>query len=591
MQSIGFKNSWRRMCVQAGLLAGLAVAFVGGVETPAVRAAPVPCQTEGECTFKKPLFGILLDYSSSMNEPLSGNVTRWQAAVEAIEGLVNDDNGYIAESFILGLIRFGHDPDPGTPGSKIAGDSSGLVDGQRLDVPWYDSAAPDKPYTECTNGDAIVAALGSAGPPGGGQKTGISSWTKGAIDFAAASIAQTKADHPQDQGKRAAVLLLVTDGPWTNANGAQQLAPAGQDPKLAASALWMQQGVPTYVVALGEAKEAAFADTLAAAGGTTAAVDVATPQGFKDALGAVVAAVQHDVLTPACGAGLPRIMVLLDASSSMLNINGGMQHAPPGQGGWDQARDVLAGHTSMFDLDVGGELRLVDVAYVGLAVFGHNADGEHKLVVQYGPCHEDNIAWALDPETSCDKPGCTDPYAKPPITWTFKDGSLVEPMFADKTLSHMPRCDLIDNLPNACIGSATYTHLGLDLIQTNLATYKAECAAIDAVQPCNDATKFINILIADGASNSTDAQLQAPLVAMYEAGVVTHVIGFGDLVNIPKATLQLEKLADWGSGNTLNYYDANNQDQLEAALKTIVLGLEIDKCCNFLDCGRDPEPS
>ena len=368
------------------------------------------------------------------------------------------------------------------------------------------------------------------------------------------------------------------------------LGPAGQDPKLAASALWMQQGVPTYVVALGEAKGAAFTDTLATAGGTTAAVDVADPQGFKDALGAVVTAVQQDVLTPACGPGMPRIMVLLDASSSMININNSMQHAPPGQGLWDQARDALAGVTSMFDIAVGSTLSLGDAAYVGLAVFGHNAGDEHKLVVQYGPCREDNLAWALAPETSCEPPGCSDPYGKPPIMWTFKDGSLGEPMFADKTLSHMPRCTLNPNLPNACAGSGTYTHLGLDLIQSNLAAYKAGCAAVDAVQPCNDATKFINILITDGVSNSTDAQVQAPLMAMHEAGVVTHVIGFGDIVGTPQAIVHLEKLADWGSGNALDYYDANNQDQLEAALKTIVLGLEIDECCNALDCALNLNP-
>ncbi|MBK7828074.1 MAG: hypothetical protein IPJ59_23185, partial [Nannocystis sp.] len=105
MRGIDSVRSWWRIGAQAGLLAGIGLAFVGGATLPiAVDAAPMPCQKEGNCTFKKPLFAILLDNSSSMNELLDANTTRWQAAVDAISLAVNNDNGYIAENFILGLI-------------------------------------------------------------------------------------------------------------------------------------------------------------------------------------------------------------------------------------------------------------------------------------------------------------------------------------------------------------------------------------------------------------------------------------------------------------------------------------------------------
>ena len=159
MKRLSLIGSWKRIGVQLGLLAGVGLAFVGGSEPPTVDAAPVPCQKEGNCTFKKPLFGIILDNSSSMNEQFDANTTRWEGAVAAITSAIDFDNGYIAENFILGLIRFGHDPDPNVAGTKIAADTSGLVDGQKLDVPWYDDQAPNKPYIECTNGDAIIAAL------------------------------------------------------------------------------------------------------------------------------------------------------------------------------------------------------------------------------------------------------------------------------------------------------------------------------------------------------------------------------------------------------------------------------------------------
>lgn len=47
-------------CADEGLLAGIGLAFVVGVEPAPVGAAPMPCQKEAGCSFKKPLFGIIL---------------------------------------------------------------------------------------------------------------------------------------------------------------------------------------------------------------------------------------------------------------------------------------------------------------------------------------------------------------------------------------------------------------------------------------------------------------------------------------------------------------------------------------------------
>ena len=588
MKRLSLIGSWKRIGVQLGLLAGVGLAFVGGSEPPTVDAAPVPCQKEGNCTFKKPLFGIILDNSSSMNEQFDANTTRWEGAVAAITSAIDFDNGYIAENFILGLIRFGHDPDPNVAGTKIAADTSGLVDGQKLDVPWYDDQAPNKPYIECTNGDAIIAALEAAGAPSGGNKTGIGTWTKGAMDFAKAYIAKAKADHPMDMDKRKPVLMVVTDGKWTNPQGNQTLAPANQNPAITAGDLFNNQDIPTYVVTLGDAMDLPFADELAMAGGTGKAIGAGNPMDLVDALKAVIVKIQQDVVAPVCTPGLPRIMVLLDASSSMLNIGGGTMHAPEGMGGWDQARDALAGADSIFDIVLNNNNKVENLVHLGAAVFGHNAPAEEKILVQYGPCRKDNFAWALDPKTSCEAPGCVDPYAVPPIKWTFKDGSMIDPPgFDAKTLSHMPKCDFSAQQPMACIGSGTYTHLGLNLIQANIGTYQTECKAMDYIYPCNDQTEFINILVTDGKYNSTDAQVQMPLQNMYTNGITTYVIGFGDAVDVN----QLNKMADWGSGNTEDYYDANNQDQLETSLKNILEQLTFDECCSFNDCAMIPEPT
>ncbi len=525
-----------------------------------------------------------------MNKPFGPGLTRWQATVDAVQGIVDGQNGYLQGSAFIGLLRFGHDPNAGASGTTIPGDVSQpqLVDGQALDVGFYDV---NKAYYHC-NGEAVRKAWnpqlgGTVPPPLAGQLDGIESWTKGALDQAYAVFQKSWADHPGELTKRPAAVLLITDGPWTDPSGKTPLAPANQDPALTAGAMYNAHGIPTYVIALGEAKGAAFADVLAASGGTGQASDVGGPWVLYAAAGDVVEDVEAKLLST-CEAGRTRIMVLLDASSSMLNIMGGVQYGQEGLTGWDQARAAIAGNMSLFDQVLNGSNKtLGSVAHVGLAVFGHNmpAPGEQKLVVDYGPCRKENVAWALDPVSSCVAPGCVDPWGGPPITWTFQDGSVLDPPgFVDPTISHMPKCDKSAQVPMACVGSGTYTHLGLQLVDQNLAAYKAKCAKPGAEHPCDAQTKFLNILITDGVYNSTDTQVQVALEGLFAQGVTTYVIGFGDLVATPQAVTKLTNMAAWGSGGAKPYFKAPDQMQLQLALQQIAEGITIDGCCLPYNC-------
>ncbi|MDC0722160.1 VWA domain-containing protein [Nannocystis bainbridge] len=592
MKRLSLIGSWKRLGVQVGLLAGVGIAFIGGSEPPPAAAAPV-CVEEGQCTFVKPLFLIVADYSTSMNTMFDANETRWEAAVSAIVEMVDADNGYLQGNVLLGLMRFGHDPNVGQTGTLIQNDSSGITDGQKIDVGFYDEAAPDKAYFQC-NGEAIKTAIMSVPAPINGSLTGIGTWTKGAMDKAKAYILQTWADHPNDKAQRKGAIVLLTDGQWTDPSGTQSPGPANQNPSLTAKDLFDNSQVPTYVVAIGEAMGKMFADEIAMNGGTGTAYDAANPQQLIDALKMVVQAIISDVIQPICAPGLPRVMVLLDASSSMLNIMNGTQAGPQGMTGWDAAREALAGANSLFDQEVFGQQKVENLVHLGLAVFGFNAPapGEQKLIVNYGPCMKDNFNWALDPATSCEAPGCTDPWGGPPITWTFQDGTANDPPgFDAQTVSHMPKCDFAGNLPEACVGSGTYTHLGLQLVQQNITDYKAACANPMFPYPCDANTKFINILVTDGDYQSTDAQVQTPLQAMFNAGVTTYVIGFGDLVSSPASQAKLNNMAKWGSGNAEMYYDANNQAALEAALASIIEQITFDPCCGFVNCAMNPEPT
>ncbi len=594
MKRLALLGSWKRLGIQLGLLAGLGLAFVGDDEK-AAQAGVGECAGENECSFKKPNFMIIMDYSSSMNADFDNVTTRWEAAVAAVQAIVTANNGYFDNSMHLGLMRFGHDPDPANPGTLIANEPSGIVDGQSLDVHWYDPANDPSGYFEC-NGQAIVDFLDNVEAPlcQGANCFGIGTWTDGALLYAQSLIAQTRADHPTDiivGDERFYATMVVTDGNWTDPVGAGQTA--ANDPVDTAAALYTNDDVPTYVVAFGDAAGLAFADDMAVAGGTVVSIQPVNPQDLIDALQAVINDITDDIIVPICIGGLPRMMVVLDASSSMLNVNAvaGAQ----GTTGWDQARDALVGANALFDVPVGNlDATVEDLVHLGLITYG--LVGDDVINVDYGPCMRDNFDWATDPNTSC-AAGCNDPWGGPPILWTFVGpGDAGYPGFDADTVSVMPRCDIGAGLPGGCTGSGTATHTGLALANTNAQNYRANPPALYPVDPT---TTFANILITDGAyaTYSTDAEVAAELTEMYGVDdTTTYVIGFGDAVAVPELT----RMACWGSGGvgvpncaggTLNYFDANNQMQLEDALQTIIEGINFDPCCNFNDCSFNPEPT
>ncbi|WP_240480275.1 MYXO-CTERM sorting domain-containing protein [Enhygromyxa salina] len=586
-------DNWKRIGLQVGLLMGIGLAFAIGTQGDEATAGGNPdCPEEGDCTFKKPNVMFIMDYSTSMNTlwDLDNNLTRWEVTVAAVQQVIQPGS-FLSQNTHLALMRFGHDPNANSADTVIQGDQSGIVDGNRIDVHWDDD---NNEYVPC-NGQELVDSLQNVDAPMQGMAFGIGTWTRGALEAVKLEINQTKADHPEDQDMpaRAYVNVLLTDGAWTGIDGTSALSPAQQNPAITAADLFDNSNIQTFVVAVaGDPAAEMAADETAAAGGTTEAIDGATPELLAMALTGVVNNIINSVVAPECIGGLPRVMILLDASSSMLNVNGGTVAGAMGETGWDQARDALSGNMSLFDIDVGiGAAE--DVTHLGLAVFGHNqpAPGEQKVLVQYGPCMKDNFGWALDPATSCDMPGCDDPWGGPPIAWSFKDGQVEDPPgFDNPTESHMPQCG---GVAAFCSGSGTYTHLGLQLVKTNQQAYHANAQMMGAQFPANDSTIYFNILITDGQYNlySTDAQVMSELTQMYNDGITTYVIGFGDGVDQPAAIAQLDNMANWGSGGTEMYFDANNQADLEAALASIFGTLNFDPCCAFNDCSQNPEPT
>ncbi len=623
MKRLNLLGSWKRIGVQAGLLAGLGLAFAGTADKPAV-AGMGDCPLEDECTFKKPNFMIILDYSTSMNESFGDNISRWEAAAGAVQNLMIADQNYLSENMHVALMRFGHDPNPNSEGTLINNDSSGIEDGQKLDVHWYDLEGDDKTYYEC-NGQAIIDAVDALPAPIDGNLTGIGTWTNGALQYAQELIEQSIADHPSDvpsMDNRYYGLLVMTDGDWTNANGMGQTpseAPSNTAADLLAGVGPENQPVQTFAVFFGEEGSSGemSAQQLAMAGGTMNAILATDQMSLTMALTEVVNTIKDQVQAVECIGGLPRIMVILDASSSMLNIGGGAMPAPQGESGWDLARAALAGDNSIFEVEVnvGSNQVVEDLVHLGLLVFGHNspAPGEQKILVNYGPCMKDNFRWALAPQISHPNcaapdytplldnqdyviPDCADPWNGPPITWEFEQivGGLPDPNsdpagpgFDADTQTHMPKCE---GAGPACSGSGTYTHLGLELAASNQAQYHADQLMLGNV---DDGTQYRNILITDGQYNgySTDGQVQGALEGMYNSGITTYVIGFGDGVNTPAAMQQLQNMAQWGSGGNENYIDADNQQELEMALAGIIEQISFDPCCAFNDCSEVSEPT
>ncbi|MEZ4427358.1 MAG: VWA domain-containing protein [Nannocystaceae bacterium] len=632
MKRLNLRKNWKRLGVQAGLLAGIGIAFMGPTEQPAT-AANNDCLQEDMCSFRKPILNFLVDYSTSMNEIFDqqNNQTRWQTAVDTLQAAITADNGFLSQNLYLGLMRFGHDPSPGQMGTPIPGDNSGIIDGQAVDVLWWDDNDPNKEYLDC-NGQALIDSLENTPAPLDGNLQGIGTWTNGALIRSRDLMIQSMQDHPMDapnMDDRWYGNLLVTDGRWTNPNGVGN--DAQHDPEITAGDMFNNgigpfnpaTTVQTYVVYIGPGGDQGEteANQVAVAGGTNAAILAQDPLQLVMAVQAVVQQIKDNVVAPNCIGGLPRIMIILDASSSMLNFNGGTEPAPKGMSGWDQARAALAGQMSIFDVQIEDDMMMptgqvvADLVHLGLIVFGHNAPapGEQKVLVDYGPCMKDNFNWALAPEIS--HPGCPEPDYTPllnnmqymipdcdlpwmgsPIAWQFEsivggspdpNDNPAGPGFDADTYTHMPKCDS-PGMGNICSGSGTYTHLGLQLAKNNQTAYHtAQLMNMNV----NAMTQYLNILITDGQYNgySTDAQVQAELQEMANNGILTYVIGFGDGVNTPQAQAQLNNMAMWGGSGMP--FDADNQAQLEAALKTIIEGLTFDPCCNFNDCSFNPEPT
>lgn len=225
------------------------------------------CPVDRSCTLgneRKLNVMILLDYSTSMNtlhEPPSAD-TRWDFLAHGVETLLTANGGFLDKHAHLGLMRFGHDPAPASDGTAIANETTGVTDGQAVDMRW----GGENSYYEC-QGRWLLASLDDTVPPMDGQAFGIGTWTNGAMQKAAEIMAQSKADHPGDTGRQH-VIVVVTDGAWTGVDGTTTLSPAAQNPAITAADLWDNHGVPTYVIEIsGDPSAEAAAAELAAAGG------------------------------------------------------------------------------------------------------------------------------------------------------------------------------------------------------------------------------------------------------------------------------------------------------------------------------------
>ncbi|MBV1859140.1 MAG: flagellar biosynthesis protein P, partial [Nannocystaceae bacterium] len=602
-------GSWGHVGVQTGLLLGLGFAVAGGAETPAYAGGD--CPAAEACALKKPNLLLVVDYSSSMNQALTPTQTRWDATVGAIEGLVLADNGFFDERVHLGLLRYGHDPDPESEGTVIVeggqAEASGLIDGHSIDAGWYDPLNDPSGYFECS-GNQVLDALNTAGPPlcVGPSCEGIESWTAGALEAARDYIAQTRADHPQDtvpDDERGYFIVLITDGMWTTPMGNPPAPPFDlHDPVVVAGDLFSSDDVPTYVIALGEALGAGFADDTANAGGTVAALGAEDEDELEDALTVMVGDIDESTIGAPCLGQAPRIMVILDASSSMLNVDnpldpGASQAGAMGTTGWDTVRQVLVDPPSFFGIQPAGldGYTLEALAHVGLITFG--SQGQQHLLTDYGPCVRQNFDWALDPDTSCGA-GCADPWGGPPIIWSPQGpGSATYPGFDQETFSTMPECVVEVGVGGSgpCAGSATATHTGLALANANADQYRLDPPP---TAPVSASTVFVNILITDGSYGnggwSTDEQVAAELQDMYgNDNTTTFVVGFGEELE----PTELANMACWGSGGTgvpctggsIAPLIAADESALRNALEQVSQTLEFDACCEPSSCLGAPQ--
>lgn len=283
-----------------------------------------------------------------------------------------------------------------------------------------------------------------------------------------------------------------------------------------------------------------------------------------------------------CSGGPARIMLIVDASSDTLNV--GTAAGGEGLTAWDVIREVVAGEgDTLYDAPV-ESLGLVasQVTHFGLAVFGDDMPdpGEAEILVDYAPCSEPRVEWSLDPLSSCLEPGCTDPWAGPPITWTFQDGSEIDPPgFAETTWSHMPRCD---GNGMACEGSGRFVELAIEEVTSHRPTYAAATPYVE-----DATTRYVNVLVITGPYDGTDTDVQVALEDAFDAGIPTHVVAYGEQAAMPSPGFadQLAAMAEWGSGGTLTHLTAANAGQLSNALREIIADLDLP-CCATIDCSH-----
>jgi cysteine-rich repeat protein len=578
----------------------------------ACSAAPAraqKCESESQCSVKKPNILLVLDYSSSMSgfggvpayfPPGQTVTTRWGAALDAAQWILRHDQGLFARTARLGLARFAGDPEPTKPGTTIATDRSfpQITDGFAIDVPFDGS---DGRYLECkgTGVEAALEVLRSAPPPMGGgtsldARSIMLTWTRGALRSARELIARTRESHQGEAGEaqRAYEVVLMTDGDWSCPDRFGQGCDENPAPE---AARLRADGIPVHVIAFGDATRQPSLNEVALQGGTAVAVDANSPQGIVDALGTVLARIGDGRIVPACAPKLPRVLVTMDASTSM------RVGTAPGESKWDKARFALAGNPAAprpgdpgyvepvvaRRIQIGGrDVAIEDVVHFGMVAFA--AADQQMLMASFGPCMRDNIAWAMDPATSCEPPGCRDPYGGGPLSWTFKNSDTDRtPAFVRTTRSYMPACNASPGSSD-CLGqvATTFTGQGLTFSRQMIADYKRAARPFKV----GAGTRFVNILITDGQTSPGSSDVQAALRALTTDGVDTFVIGFGARDELDVA--QLDQYAAWGNTGRALLVDPGKGGaaELADALAGVVTSLELEGCCVLNDCAAEPEP-
>lgn len=587
--------------------AALAVALSVAAVLPA--SAQDTCENEKACSFKKPNVVLVLDYSSSMTgseqspaffPPGQTKITRWDAELDAASWILRYDHGFFANNARIALTRFGHDPDTRSPGTTIRTDRSfpPITDGFAIDIPLDGT---DGQYLQCkaSGVEAAIEVLRSAPPPpvsnANDRDAIMLTWTRGALRSAHELIDRTRRHHAGEpnEDKRQYEVVLMTDGDWTCPDTIGQSC--NEDPAMEAVKL-REDGVPVHVIAFGDAAMQPSLNEIALQGGTGKSIDAQSPQGIVDAFSSVLDQIRNGVIVPTCTQKLPRMLVIMDASTSML-VGGA-----PGETKWDKARFALSGNPAApnasdpgyvqpvlaHKLELNGrDVAIEDLVHMGMTVFG--GPNEQKQLVGFGPCMRDNFAWAMDPATSCVAPGCTNPYGGSPLTWSFKNSdSDRQPRFVRTTHSYMPLCQ---NTPGSksCSGSmpTTFTGQGLEFAHKVIKDYKAAPAPFAT----DGNTRYVNVLITDGETSEGSSDVQAALQAMVREGINTYVIGFGEDDELDAA--QLEQYAIWGNTQHAIVVDPAKPESANAladALATVVSSLGLDACCVLSQCAAEPEP-